>query len=55
MEPAISVSMRRVRRWGHNTKSGQDNDDFYDAQDAADEAEQVLLRAIRGDLAIPDD
>lgn len=42
-----------VWRWGHSTKNGEDDEAFYDAQEAADYAEQGLLVAIRADLSIP--
>ena len=48
-----SVAYSAVWRWGHTTKRGQDDDDFYAGQEAADETEEVLLAAIRTDLAIP--
>ena len=41
-------------RWGHATKNGQDDGDFYDRQDQADEAEAKVLAAIREDLRVPE-
>ena len=41
-------------RWGHNTRFGEDNDEFYAEQDGADDAKALLLAAIRADLSVPD-
>ncbi|MFC4785371.1 hypothetical protein ACT8ZV_12910 [Nocardioides sp. MAHUQ-72] len=42
-----------VWRWGHQTKYGQADDDFYRGQAEAERCESLLLVAIRTDLAIP--
>jgi hypothetical protein len=43
-----------VYRWGAATRLAADDDDFYANQEAADEAEDEFLNAIRADLLIPD-
>ncbi|MGR6521803.1 hypothetical protein ACU5JM_09235 [Rhodococcus erythropolis] len=40
--------------WGHATKNGLDDGEFYDHHDQADEAEAKLLAAIREDLRVPE-
>lgn len=44
-----------VWRWGSQAKYGRDDDLFYEAQEAADYAENLLLVAIRSDLTVPND
>jgi hypothetical protein len=41
-------------RWGYHARLGQDDDRFYDNQNAVDVAEDALLKAIREDLRVPD-
>jgi hypothetical protein len=49
---AASEAYSAVWRWGHNARSGQDNDKFYDEQERVEAAELSLTDAIRADLGV---
>jgi hypothetical protein len=51
---SASEAYTAVWRWGAGAKFGDDSETFYDTADAADEAESVLLEAIRADLSVAD-
>ena len=48
-----SVAYSAAWQWGHSTRHGQDDDEFYDNQEIADRAQIAVLQAIRSDLSVP--
>ena len=41
--------------WGHKTRHGRDDDEFYDGQERSQATEAVLLERIRRDLHVPEE
>lgn len=52
---AADAAYSAAWRWGHGTRFGRDDDQFYERQDEYDEAQWELLALIRADLSIPGD
>lgn len=52
IDQAAADAYSAAWRWGHETRHGEDDDGFYKRQAVYDDAEVVLLVAIRLDLGI---
>lgn len=57
--PMVNAAAHRAYNaawiWGHVTRHGEDDDDFYMRQAQYDDAEVALLSAMRRDLGIPEE